>query len=408
MGARTTELEIARQVLTPDQFALVRAVQRRTGQPLLDVVLDMEMVDEEKLAKLLQQKLHIKRFSLDGTALEPEALLAVDRNFAVDHGCLPVGFSHSRLLLAMVDPLDEETMEHVSVASGYPVEPMVVTRAELKRAVEISKGWEVEDLPILERAGDRADIRFPVPIVVFLGYPDGVGKTFLMWNLAFALSKRCKVLLVEVGLPDSESESEPNGRESSSPFHLYDVDADLIYVPEESLIPERLEDLAEQSEKDEKQTFELVLAELGEGPIGARGYQMVRYANLLILVTEVDKGAESWELIREILEESSDDKLLSVGVVFNKAKTREQGEAGLAAIEAAARSTGRHGSLKLWLAGVLPYEPHAVLLAERAGKVIVDAFPKRSLSREIRALSKKIDRELSKQAKKSGENFRSH
>ena len=208
MGSRTIELEIARHVLRPEQFSLVRAVQRRTRQSLIAVMLDMELVDEEKLAQVLHQRLNLLRFEPENLPTDSDARLVIEDNFAVDHSCLPVGFAQGRLLLAMVDPLDEETQDYVSRMSGYPVEPLVATQTDIQR-VRDSMARDIETgLGVQDGAAIPPHFKMAVPAVMFFGYPDGVGKTFLMWNLAHVMRKQHKVLLVEVGLPDAGDDDE--------------------------------------------------------------------------------------------------------------------------------------------------------------------------------------------------------
>jgi hypothetical protein len=221
VGSRTTELEIAKQVLRPEQFSLVRAVQRRTGQSLIAVMLDMEMVDDEKLAQLLHQRLNLGRFDPKQTPIDTDALLVIEENFAVDHRCLPIGFAHGRLLLAMVDPLDEETQDYASRMSGYPVEPLVATRTDLQRAREITAKRVDAELTARNGVSVPAQFKLAAPAVMFLGYPEGVGKTFLMWNLAHVMRKQHKVLLVEVGLPEAGDDDEALRDNVVSPYHLH-------------------------------------------------------------------------------------------------------------------------------------------------------------------------------------------
>jgi hypothetical protein len=394
VGSRTTELEIVKQVLRPEQFSLVRAVQRRTGQSLIAVMLDMEMVDDEKLAQLLHQRLNLGRFDPEQTPVDADALLVIEDNFAVDHRCLPIGFAHGRLLLAMLDPLDEETQDYASRMSGYPVEPLVATRTDLQSAREIMARRADAELTARDGVSIPPQFRLAAPAVMFLGYPEGVGKTFLMWNLAHVLSKQHKVLLVEIGLPGPEEEEQTLSNGAVSPFHLHDVDSDLIYVPDPCLLPDALQEVAEQSERQDEPGFELVFAELGEGVVGLRECQIAKWAEMLLLVTEAEHAAESWELIREVLQDIDGEKHMSVGVVFNRAESVEQGEAGFAALEAAARSSKRKDSFRLWFAGSIPHEPNAAATSEQCGKVVVQAFPRRRISRAIRALSKRLVQEL--------------
>jgi hypothetical protein len=360
-------------------------------------MLDMEMVDEEKLAQLLQQRLKLRRFESGETPIETDALLVIEDNFAVDHNCLPIGFAHGQLLLAMMDPLDDDVQEYVSRMSGYPVQPLVATRTDLERAHDDAMKSVEREAAQRETVAVPAHFKLAMPAIMFFGHPEGVGKTFLMWNLAHVVSKHHRVLLVEIGLPDSGEEGDALNEKAVSPYHLHNVDSDLIYVPDPCMLPDALQELAEESERQNKSGFELVFAELGEGAVGVRECQIAEWAELLVLVTEAKHAAESGELLREMLQDLDGQKPVSVGVIFNRAKSVEQGEAGFAALEAATRYLRAKKAFRLWFGGIIPFAPKAVAKSEQMGKVVVDAFPREPVARHIRTIAKRLIQDLTDQ-----------
>jgi hypothetical protein len=148
------------------------------------------------------------------------------------------------------------------------------------------------------------------------------------------------------------------------------------------------------TERQNKPGFDVVFAELGEGAVGLGDCQLAKWAEVFLLVTEADHAAESWELVRDIMSEANWQDEVSIGVVFNKTDSAEHGEAGFAALEVAARSAKRRDAFKLWYAGAIPFEPGTIGMSEHDGRVVVDAFPRGRISREIRVISKRLSREL--------------
>lgn len=394
MGSHATELEIVSKLLDAEQLELVRAVQRKTGQPLLAVLLDMEMVDEETVAQRLAEELHLSRFRSLEIPFEPEAALALDLNFARDHRCFPVGFSQGHLLLAMVDPLDDETVDHAFRASGYPVRCLVATHTELIKALDQVDILQREGLVVQNGVTASVGPILPAPVVAFLGYPERAGKTFVLRNLAHQLSRRLKILLMEVGFPSPDEDEGSTAGGYSEVLRFYDIDAHLVHIESIGLVPERLEELAERWDEDETAGFDLVLADIVEPKIGGDWGFLARWARIIILVVKADAAAESCEFLRWVLSESDSSTPVSVGVIINRAASLEHGEASFAAFQAAMKAIERNGCPHIWLASVLPQDRDAVSLAYRGGRLVVDAFPRRPVSKGLRMLSKRILHEL--------------
>ena len=393
MGFNAAELEIARKLLVMEQFDIARAVQRKTGQSLLTVLLDMEMVEEKTAAETISKELSLPRFDFTKMKPEDEASLALDRTFAKNHNCFPVGFSHGQLILAMVDPLDEETISHAARASGYPVQPVVATHSELRELFRKNEAWEREELATQNGSTTSVGRRLPAPVIAFIGYPERSGKTFIMRNLAFQLSRWLRILLLEVGFSHHADSDNFDDLNYSDVLRFYDIDADLVHIPSIGYLPERLEELAERTDIDETADFELAMADIVETHIGEWGL-MARWAQIIILIIEAERAIESCELIRSILNESDRQAPVSIGIVINKAASWEHGEASFTALRAALDFVDLPIQPNIWLASVLPLDPDAVSIARQVGRLVVDAFPRRPVSKGLRTLAKRILQEL--------------
>jgi len=379
MSEQVTAAEILRRLVSPTHLDLAETVSAKTGQSLLLVLLDLELVDGERLAAELAQALELERFSPECTPREASALYTIDRDFARDHSCFPVAFDMGHLVLAMVDPLDSATTETVEQAVGYPVRPLVATRHELEQAFS---GWS-EDSEELAATAEAAGNAPPlaIPTAVFVGYPDGVGVTSLIWNLAYAIGRKSAVLLVSIGGPPEHT----NDLRSLSL-----VGAHLTVVAEASLVPDRLADLSERADAGDAPRFDIALVEIDRPAFAVDAQQVAVWARSLILVTDSEHAGESWDLIRSMYGGGRAGHPISVGVVLNKTRSPELAEVGLATLEAAVRSSELGESVRLWSAGSLPYAHEAVHRAEAEGKLIVEAFPRHPLAKELREVARRL------------------
>jgi hypothetical protein len=379
MSERATAAEILRGLVNEIHLELAETVSQKTGQSIPSVLLDLELIDDNRLADALADALKLRRFVPATTQRDPGALYVLDRDFARDYQCLPVAFDAGHLVLAMVDPLDSATIEAAVDAAGYPVRPVVATRRELDQAFT---AWAVDSggMAATARAAGHPP-SLAIPTAVFLGYPDGVGVTSLIWNLAYVIGRRRPVLLVSIGGPPE------HGLELQE---LSDLGAHLTVVPDAALVPDRLADLSERAEAGDAPRFEIALAEVDRPTFAVDAQQVALWARTIVLVTDPEHAGGSWDLVRGMYAESPGIPEVSVGVVMNKSRSPEAAEVGMAALDAAARSGVIADAVRLWDAGSLPFEPDAIQRAESAGKLIVEALPHHPLARGLRALSRHV------------------
>lgn len=378
MSARVTAAEILRRFVDPASLELADAVRQKTGQSTLLVLLDLELVDGERLAASLAEALGLERFSPVSTPSDPAALFVLDRDFARDHSCYPVSFDAGHLLLAMVDPLDSSVVEQVADAAGYPVRPLVATRADLEAALA---RWDTQSHEIMGPEGTIVGSpTLAIPTAVFLGYPDGVGVTSLIWNLAYLIGRTRSVLLVSIGGPaEYAKDMEPLPRLGSY----------LAVVPEASLVPDRLADVAEQAELGRAPRFDCALAEIDRPTFAVDAHQVALWARTIILVTDPEHAGVSWDLVEQMYGGAL-ARGVSVGVIMNRTSSQELADVGMAALEAALRAGGLSGAIRLWAAGSLPYAPDAFQQAERNGTLIAEALPRHPLTRALKEVARTV------------------
>ncbi|MBN1423295.1 hypothetical protein JXA88_01950 [Candidatus Fermentibacteria bacterium] len=386
MNLSDSAADIVRNLVSPAHLALAEAVKQKTGQSLLLVMLDLELVDDETLAEELSRALRLERFISDAAEWDTAAQFAMDRDFAHDHNCFPVSFEAGRLVVAMVDPLDTATIDEVETVAGYPVRAVVATRRELDRAFSHWPAHPEERGPSDDTV-TIGDSPLAIPTVVFVGFPDGVGTTFIIWNLAYLIAKKRKVLLVSIGRPSGDAED----LEPLPAFGAY-----LTVVNDAALVPDRLLDLAERAEAGGPPRFDIALAEIDRPTFVVDAEQVAQWAQIVILITDTEHAGESWELIRSMFAGGVHRPDVSVGLLINKSLSPEHGEVGQATAEAAARASDLDGSVRVWVAGILPFAPEAVHRAEEERRLVVEALPRDPFTRELKDVARRLIEEAAK------------
>ena len=121
-----------------DENQLQQALERHweTGRRLGEVLKDLGMVTERDIAVALARQFGFKTVSNIAKATFSAELLALfDGDKAIDKMLFPLKIEDKNLYLAMVNPLDMETIDNLSFKTGLRVVPCVTTPTEIQVAV---------------------------------------------------------------------------------------------------------------------------------------------------------------------------------------------------------------------------------------------------------------------------------
>lgn len=130
--------EILIEAKVVDQHQLERALEKQkgTGRRLGQVLEEMGVVTERDIAAALARQFGFKTVSNIAKAKFSEKLLSLfDSDMASNRMLFPLKMEGSTLYLAMVNPLDIETIDNISFKSGLRVIPCVTTPSEIQSAV---------------------------------------------------------------------------------------------------------------------------------------------------------------------------------------------------------------------------------------------------------------------------------
>jgi len=129
---RIGDLLLDRRLLTVAQLDAALARQQETAQPLGDVLLDMELVDEDALYLALSEQLGMKLQDLDWTRVAPDVLSLLSPHVAAHHFAFPISLDPDGTLeVAVSRPLPPEALDALAEAAGRPVRPTLVRRSDI-------------------------------------------------------------------------------------------------------------------------------------------------------------------------------------------------------------------------------------------------------------------------------------
>lgn len=134
---RFGEILVEAGVISETQLNLALDKQRAGGQRLGQVLEEMGIVSEKDTAVVLARQFGLKTVQNLAKYTFPADLLAlVDSDTAIKRNIFPLKLEGKQLYLAMVNPLDMETIDNLTFRIGLRILPCVTTAGEIQAAVQ--------------------------------------------------------------------------------------------------------------------------------------------------------------------------------------------------------------------------------------------------------------------------------
>lgn len=126
-------LERARAI-THAQLDAALDEQRRSGQPLGQVLLRLQFISEDALRQALCTQLNIPFIDLDQFTLDRGLARRISRSYARTNNLVPVAVLQNTLTVAMDDPTAASVIEELQSSTGYTINVVTSTTPKLQRA----------------------------------------------------------------------------------------------------------------------------------------------------------------------------------------------------------------------------------------------------------------------------------
>jgi hypothetical protein len=139
-----------------DRAGLDRALatQSVVGGHLGTCLLELDLVDEEKLERALSELLHVPAVGVDDLRNVPaEVVRLVPRRLALRHRAVPVRASGSRLDIAMLETGNLGSLDELSFACGRRISPHTASEPRIVEALE--RYYDEDCPPRIARLVDR-------------------------------------------------------------------------------------------------------------------------------------------------------------------------------------------------------------------------------------------------------------
>jgi type IV pilus assembly protein PilB len=153
MKRRLGELLLENGLLEPRQLETALAEQRKSGLRLGQYLVSAGAVTELQMVNILSQQLKIPRYRADSYTLDKKLAALIPSEMAQNLQVVPLLQDGRLLSVAMIDPLDLDTLDGVETYTGCEVETVICTESEFNRLVMNLYGSNMAGLM------DRLDIK---------------------------------------------------------------------------------------------------------------------------------------------------------------------------------------------------------------------------------------------------------
>lgn len=156
-------------LINDDQLSAIKFEHVNTGKSTQQIIKDRGYVSNEDFVRAFGEVYGVEYIDLAKLKLDVELLdllpVAVEKRYQV----IPFKLEDDKLSVAMVDPLDLQTIEFIERKSGYKVKPFIATVKDIDKVLgdhqgkaitqEISAALEEISQNTLKLKGDEADIK---------------------------------------------------------------------------------------------------------------------------------------------------------------------------------------------------------------------------------------------------------
>jgi Type II secretion system (T2SS), protein E, N-terminal domain len=129
------EMMIEAGVLTEQSVRVALAEQRRWGGTLGRTLVEMKLVTEPELVRVLSQQLGVQPIDLDKTDIHPTVLELVPGEFAEQANCIPFAQPMKFLDVAMADPTNLGVIDELRIRTQLNIRPHLAGPHAIERAL---------------------------------------------------------------------------------------------------------------------------------------------------------------------------------------------------------------------------------------------------------------------------------
>jgi type IV pilus assembly protein PilB len=139
-------------LLTLDQLELGLKEQKRTGERIGEILINLGFVNQEQISSVLASEAGVTYLDLDNQVIEPEALKAVPEDLCRKHKLIPVSINTSHITVAMANVFDILAIDEVQGKTGLAVDVVSSTEKALLKSIDQYYGTGISIEEIVQKS----------------------------------------------------------------------------------------------------------------------------------------------------------------------------------------------------------------------------------------------------------------
>ncbi len=152
---RLTDVLVRKGLLTPEQLAEVRRVQRDEGERPDRAIIRLGYLDEREVLAVLAEHLQLRIVDLSQLIIAPEVLHLLPAKLVFRKRLLPVTRENGLLEVATSDAFDTSAMDEVRLLTGLAVRPVLAPAVDIDKLIKTHYGVGGDTIDEMV-AGDRS------------------------------------------------------------------------------------------------------------------------------------------------------------------------------------------------------------------------------------------------------------
>ncbi len=132
-----------KRFISSDQLSAIKFENVNTGKSIETIIKERGYVNADDFAEAFGEVYGIPFVSLNPDQIEAKLLEVIPQSLAKKYKVVPFQLTENKLSLAMVDPLDLQTIDFIERKTNYKVIPFITTEKNIDRILEEQKGKEL-------------------------------------------------------------------------------------------------------------------------------------------------------------------------------------------------------------------------------------------------------------------------
>jgi len=128
---RIGDILIEQGVITQEQLFEALKQQRTTGKKVGEMLVELGYITESKLIDILGAQLDVQHIILDGIKIAPELASLISEEMCKKYKVIPVYMRDDTITIAMADPTDLRTIDHIKFVTGREIDVMMASEKQI-------------------------------------------------------------------------------------------------------------------------------------------------------------------------------------------------------------------------------------------------------------------------------------